>query len=159
LIKVEEETTMDFYKLLHEDHIKVKSLLKELEDTTEKAEKTRERLIREVEMELTVHSEAEEKFLYPRLQKTGDTKDLAYEAIEEHKVVKTLLEELISEDKGTPEWTAKLAVFKENLEHHIEEEEGPLFSKAKKAFSKDETEEIGESIAEYKDEHAVGSEY
>jgi hemerythrin superfamily protein len=148
---------MDFYKLLHEDHIKVKSLLKELEDTTERAEKTRDRLIREVEMELTVHSEAEEKFLYPRLKEIGDTKDLSYEAVEEHVVVKTLLEELVSEPKGTPEWTAKLAVFKENLEHHIEEEEGPLFTKAKKALSKEESEEIGETIAEYKDERAVGA--
>lgn len=150
---------MDFYKLLHEDHIKVKSLLQDLEDTTERAEKTRDRLIRELEMELTVHSDAEEKFLYPRLQKIGDTKDLAYEAIEEHKVVKELLEELVMQPKDTAEWSAKLAVLKENLEHHIEEEEGPLFSKAKKAFSKEESEEIGDDIADYKEEHSVGAEY
>lgn len=148
---------MDFYKLLHEDHVKVKSLLKDLEDSTEKAEKTRERLIKEVETELSIHSEAEEKFLYPRLQKIGDTKDLAFEAIEEHKVVKDLLEELVLEPKGTSEWTAKLAVFKENLEHHIQEEEGPLFSKCKKALSKEDAEEIGETIAAYKEEHSVGA--
>lgn len=148
---------MDFYKLLHEDHVKVKSLLKDLEDSTEKAEKTRERLIKEVEMELTVHSEAEEKFLYPRLQGIGETKELAFEAIEEHKVVKDLLEALVLEPKGTSEWTAKLAVFKENLEHHIQEEEGPLFSKCKKALSDEEAEEIGEEIAAYKEEHSVGA--
>lgn len=146
---------MEFYKLLHEDHIKVKSLLKDLEDTTEKAERTRDRLIREVEMELTIHSEAEEKFLYPRLQGIGATKDLAYEAIEEHKVVKTLLDELVREPKDTSEWSAKLAVFKENLEHHIEEEEGELFPKAKKVLSKEDAEFIGESILAYKEEHSV----
>lgn len=145
---------MDLYKLLHEDHQKVKSLLKELEDTTERAEKTRERLIKEVEMELTIHSEAEEKFLYPRLQKISETKDLAYEALEEHKVVKTLLTELVSEPKGTDEWTAKLSVLKENVEHHIEEEEGELFAKAKRALPREEAESIGDSIMEYKEEHA-----
>jgi hemerythrin superfamily protein len=145
---------MDLYKLLHQDHLKVKSLLKELENTTERAEKTRERLIKEVEMELTIHSEAEEKFLYPRLQRISETKDLAYEALEEHKVVKTLLTELVSEPKGTDEWTAKLSVLKENVEHHIEEEEGSLFPKAKRALSREDAEKIGDSILAFKEEHA-----
>ena len=144
---------MDVYKLLHEDHQKVKSLLKELEDTTEKAEKTRDRLIREVEMELTIHSEAEEKFFYPRLQAKSETKDLAYEAIEEHKVVKTLLTELVSEPKGTAEWSAKLSVLKENVEHHIEEEEGELFTKAKRVLARDDAEAIAETIEAFKEEH------
>ncbi|MBW8889126.1 MAG: hemerythrin domain-containing protein [Fibrobacteres bacterium] len=145
---------MDLYKLLHEDHQKVKSLLNELEDTTERAEKSRERLIKEVEMELTIHSEAEEKFFYPRLREMSETKDLAYEALEEHKVVKTLLTELVSEPKGTDEWTAKLSVLKENVEHHIEEEEGPLFSKAKRSLAREDAEMIGDSIMAYKEEHA-----
>lgn len=150
---------MDLYKLLRDDHQKVKALLMELEDTTERAEKTRERLIRQVEAELSVHSEAEEKYFYPRLQAFSETKELAYEAIEEHKVVKTLLTELVSEPKGTAEWTAKLAVFKENVEHHIEEEEGPLFTKAKRALSREDAEDIGAIIAEYEEEHAeVGAE-
>jgi hemerythrin superfamily protein len=145
---------MDLYKLLHEDHQKVKSLLKELEDTTERAEKTRDRLIREVEMELTIHSEAEEKYVYPRLQGLSETKELAYEAIEEHKVVKTLLTELVSEPKGTAEWTAKLSVLKENVEHHIEEEEGPLFTKAKRSLSREDAERIGDDVMAYKEEHS-----
>jgi hemerythrin superfamily protein len=145
---------MDLYKLLKEDHEKVKGLLKELEDTTERAEKSRDRLIREVEMELTIHSEAEEKFFYPKLQAKSETKDLSYEAIEEHKVVKTLLTELVSEPKGTSEWTAKLAVLKENVEHHIEEEEGSLFPKAKRVLSREDLEQIGEDVMAYKEEHA-----
>jgi hemerythrin superfamily protein len=105
-------------------------------------------------MELTIHSEAEEKFVYPRLQGLSETKDLAYEAIEEHKVVKTLLTELVSEPKGTAEWTAKLAVLKENVEHHIEEEEGPLFSKAKRSLSREDSEMMAEDVMAYKEEHA-----
>jgi hemerythrin superfamily protein len=149
---------MNIYELLHEDHQKVKSLLKELEETTERAEKTRDRLIREVEMELTIHSEAEEKFLYPRLQAISETKDLAYEAVEEHKVVKTLLTELVSEPKDTAEWSAKLTVLKENVEHHIEEEEGPLFSKAKRVLSRGDAVLIGDRVMAYKEENAVGTE-
>ena len=145
---------MDVYKLLQDDHRKVKTLLKELDETTERAEKTREHLIRKIEMELTVHSEAEEKFFYPLLQGPKATKDLAYEALAEHKVVKQLLSELVAEPKGTSEWTAKASVLKENVEHHIEEEESELFPQARKILSQEEAESIGEEVEDYKEEHA-----
>ena len=148
---------MDFYKLLHEDHLKAESLLQNLEDTTERDKYARENLIRELESELSVHSDAEEKFLYSRLQRIDATEDLAFEAVEQHKVIKTLLEELVDEPKGTAEWSAKLAVLKQNLEQHIQEEEGPLFSKAKKALSKEEAGLIGEAIATYKEQRAVSA--
>lgn len=35
---------------------------------------------------------------------------------------------------------------KENIEHHIEEEEGEMFKKARQIFSKEELEEMGERM-------------
>ena len=35
-------------------------------------------------------------------------------------------------------WGAKFTVMKENLEHHIEEEEGEMFKQAKQVFDQDE---------------------
>lgn len=145
---------MDVYKLLHEDHIKVQSIFKELEDTTERAAKSREHLFANLKMELTLHSEAEELFFYPRLEKSGETHDLTLESIEEHKVVKTLLAELEQEDKTRESWTAKLTVLRENVEHHVKEEETELFKKAKRVLSSEEASAIADEIDAYKEEHS-----
>lgn len=143
---------MNVFKLLHEDHEKVKSIFSELEETTERAPKKREHLFSELKMELTIHASAEEKFLYPLLKEAEETHELALEAVEEHKVVKKLLRELENDEKGTEEWAAKLKVLKENVEHHVEEEEGELFKKAKKVIDADLAEQLAAEIEAYKEE-------
>ena len=39
---------------------------------------------------------------------------------------------------------------KENIEHHIEEEEGEMFKQARQVFSDDELESLGSRMAELK---------
>lgn len=143
---------MDIYKLLHQDHETVKSIFSELEETTEKALKKREHLFHELNMELGLHALAEEKYLYPLLKEADETRGMALEAVEEHKVVKRLLKELDNNDKGTGQWAAKLKVLKENFEHHVEEEEGELFRKAKQVISDDVAEKLAADIEAFKDE-------
>jgi hemerythrin-like domain-containing protein len=41
---------------------------------------------------------------------------------------------------------------KENLEHHIEEEEGEMFKQAKQVFDRDELAQLGESMMARKEE-------
>ena len=72
------------------------------------------------------------------------------EAYEEHALVKRLLEELASAPKDDEQWTAKFTVLKENVEHHVEEEEGEMFQKARKVLSEDEIEELGARLQEAK---------
>ena len=145
---------MDVYKLLKTDHLKVKSIFGELEETTERAVKTRESLFEKLKAELTLHAEAEEACFYPRFLEPEKTHDLTLEAIEEHKVVKTLLSELESEAKGTEEWAAKLKVLKENVEHHVEEEEGELFKLARTILSKEDADAVAEEIEAFKEKAA-----
>jgi hemerythrin-like domain-containing protein len=40
----------------------------------------------------------------------------------------------------------------ENIEHHIEEEEGDMFVKARQVFDRAELEQLGEAMAERKQE-------
>ena len=145
---------MDLYNLLRYDHETVKSLFREIEKTTPKAVKKREELFGEINVELTMHAMAEEKFLYPRLVEVKESKAIALEAIEEHKVVKELLKELTALSKGSEAWTAKMKVLTENVEHHIEEEEETLFKLAKKALTQEEAEEIADDIEAFKEEQA-----
>jgi hemerythrin superfamily protein len=143
---------VDPFKLLKKDHKKVSDLLKRLDKTEEKDASTREKLFAQVKSELETHTQIEETVLYPALEEHEETKDITLEAYEEHKVVKTLLQELEETSKDDETWGAKFSVLKENVEHHVEEEEGEMFSKVKKALGKNEIESLGDRINEAKGE-------
>jgi len=134
---------MNVYELLKEDHKKVAAIFEKLEPTTERALKTREELFAKLNSELEVHTAVEEQIFYPVLKKAAETRDITFEAFEEHRVVKELLKELTSTPKDSEVWTAKLTVLKENVEHHVEEEEGEMFKKARKVLTDEEAEELG----------------
>lgn len=134
---------MNAYDLLKEDHKKVSDIFEKLEPTTERALKTREELFSKLESELEVHAAIEEQIFYPALKQAAETRDIVLEGLEEHRVVKTLLKELGSSPKDTEQWTAKLTVLKENVEHHVEEEEGEMFKKAKTVLTDEQAEDLG----------------
>lgn len=143
---------MDAFTLLKADHGKVAGILEKLEGTTERALKTREELFTQLKTELDIHTEIEEKIFYPVLEKADETHDITLEAFEEHRLVKQLLGELEAEAKDDEQWTAKFTVLKENIEHHVEEEEGEMFKKARKALSKEEIETLGTRMEKAKSE-------
>jgi hypothetical protein len=138
---------MNVFDLLKEDHKEVSKMMDKLEETTENAEKTREKLFVELKKELDLHAFVEETYFYPALKDVRETKDITLEAYEEHRLVKILLEELDDLDKDSEEWGPKFKVLKENVEHHVEEEEGELFKKAQKVLGNERAEEIGAEIA------------
>ena len=141
---------MNAFTLLKDDHEKVAGILEKIDGTTERATKSREELFAELKNELDVHARIEEEILYPALEEYEETRAISLEAYEEHALVKQLLEELASAPKDDEQWTAKFTVLKENVEHHVEEEEGEMFPKARKVLSADEIEELGERLQEAK---------
>jgi hypothetical protein len=134
---------MNAFELLKQDHEKVSGIFEKLEPTTERAIKTRQELFEKLRSELEIHTEIEETIFYPVLKEAAETREITMEAYEEHNVVKTLLEELSALPVDSEEWTAKLTVLKENVEHHVEEEEGEMFKSARQVLSKEQIEEIG----------------
>ena len=134
---------MNAYDLLKEDHKRVAGIFEKLEPTTERALKTREELFDKLNSELEVHAAVEEQILYPALKEAAETRDITFEAFEEHRIVKELLKELSTTPKDSEEWTAKLTVLKENVEHHVEEEEGEMFKKARKVLTDQQAEDLG----------------
>ena len=143
---------MDAMSLLKEDHQKVKKMLAELESTTERGVKTREELFTKVKQELVIHEAIEEEIFYPALKQHPKTKEITLEAYEEHHVVNTVMAEIEGVSYDDEKWGAKFKVMKENLEHHIEEEEGEMFKQAKQVFDKDELAQLGDSMIARKEE-------
>ena len=139
---------MNAIAMLTDDHRAVKKLLSELETTTERGIKTREELFARIRADLTVHEIIEEEIFYPALKEHPKAKDIVLEGYEEHSVVDTLMSELSALPFDHETWGAKAKVMQENIEHHIEEEEGEMFKKARQVFDEAELEELGERMAQ-----------
>ena len=142
---------MDPIKLLKDDHKKVKQLFRDFE----KAEGAREKkkIAEQVFEELEIHSRLEEEIFYPavRDKAEGETKELVAEGFEEHHVVDVLINELKALGSVDEQYEAKFKVLTENVEHHIEEEEGELLPEAKKVLGK-EIDQLGDQMAQRKAE-------
>jgi hemerythrin-like domain-containing protein len=140
--------------LLRADHKKVRELLRQLEDSPQKAVSRRETLLEEIERQLQIHTKIEEQIFYPAFraaaEKKGDTK-LYYEALEEHHVVDLVLPEIRKTDAGADEFAAKAKALKDLVEHHADEEEKEMFPRAKKLMDREELRRLGEELAKAKD--------
>jgi hemerythrin-like domain-containing protein len=138
---------MDALKLLKEDHDRIKPLLAEIKETTERAEKTRAELFSRIKEELTVHEIIEEEIFYPTLKAHPKAKEIVLEGYEEHDVVNMLMGELDGMDTTDERFGPKVKVMAESVEHHIEEEEGEMFEQARQVFDADELNELGDRMA------------
>ncbi|HYO91731.1 MAG TPA: hemerythrin domain-containing protein [Pyrinomonadaceae bacterium] len=143
---------MDAFELLKKDHEKVSGIFEKLDATTERGVKTREELFARLKTELDIHSQIEEQLLYPILKEAKETHEITLEAVEEHHVVKQLLAELEELPKDDETWGAKLTVLKENVEHHVEEEEDEMFKDARKVLNSEQLEELGTRMQEAKEQ-------
>ena len=145
-------------ELLKKDHRKVAGILEQLADTTKRATKTRVELLQELKKELSLHEYIEENLFYPAVQdkaKNKETKELVAEAYEEHHFVNTIIDELSATEVEDDEWKAKLTVLKENIEHHVHEEEHEMFPKAKEILDAKALEKMAEQIELMKQEGAM----
>jgi hemerythrin superfamily protein len=145
-----EETAMDIYEVLKEDHDEARRLLDALDETGDDEGDKRARRYAEFKIDLMMHQHVEESVFYNSLKDIEETRDDALEAINEHHVVDTLLEELDDMPKEGDEWRAKFGVLKELVEHHMREEEEEFFRTARKVLDPEQAERMGELFREKK---------
>lgn len=129
------------YELLKADHKTVEGLFEQMEASKDAA--TRTRLVAQLKQELLAHSEAEDITLYQRIKPAERVHDLILEAEEEHRVVSRLLGELERLSPENEKWKARATVLRELVEHHVEEEEGEMFTKAKAILDREQAQELG----------------
>ena len=145
-----ETKSKDAITLLKHDHREVEKLFKEFEDA--KGDGRKQKLAHQICLELTVHAELEETIFYPACEGTVDEDELK-EGYVEHDAAKLLIAEIEANEGADDDFfDTKVHVLQEEIEHHINEEEGPggIFSQARKG--KLDMEALGEQIAERKKE-------
>jgi hemerythrin superfamily protein len=140
-------------EMLKHDHEKVKALFQQYEAAGHRAHRKKQGLAEEVFAELAVHTTLEEELFYPAMKRQTDQdgKDLVVEAVEEHHVVTTLMDELKGLDPTDERYDAKFKVLMENVEHHIEEEEGEMFPEAEEVLG-ERLERIGQQMHQRKEQ-------
>ena len=136
---------MDAIELLKEDHKKVEKIFSAMEKN-----ENRQKMFPELDRELSVHAEIEEKIFYPATKEAEPTRDLVLESIEEHKQIKMVLADLEQTDMTTDVWGAALKVLKEDVMHHVGEEEDELFPKVRKVLSEQQLEDLGTRMEQLK---------
>ena len=143
-----ETKTQDAIALLKEDHRTVEKLFKDFESA--KGDGRKEKLARQICLELTVHTKIEEEIFYPACEGKIE-EDLLKEAKVEHDSAKLLIAEIEGGNGQSDEFfDAKVQVLGEQVEHHVEEEEGELFKEVRTADI--DLKALGEQLATRKKE-------
>lgn len=140
----------DALTLLETDHRRMEDLLKQGEETTERAVQGRSQLLDTLTAELNLHEMIEERILYPALKDHPEAKDIVLEGYQEHHIADVIVRELHQVARDDERWGAKFKVLKENIEHHIEEEEGKMFRTARAVLSREELQKLGARMAAMK---------
>ncbi|HZR10790.1 MAG TPA: hemerythrin domain-containing protein [Myxococcales bacterium] len=130
---------MDAIELLKMQHEEAKKLFEQIEAAEDEK---KEDLFEQLADALAVHATIEEKHFYPAT-KNARTEELLQEAVEEHLGVKRLIADLLEMSPEDAQFDAKVKVLREQVEHHVEEEEGELFPKVRKMFKEDELDDLG----------------
>jgi len=126
----------DAIVMLREDHQRVSTLFANYQKIADEGEAAaKERLVRQICNELTIHTTLEEEIFYPEARAALDGKgdDLLDEAAVEHASAKALIAQLERASSDDDLYDAKVTVLSEYIKHHVKEEQEELFPRCRKA--------------------------
>ena len=136
----------DAVALLRADHQRVSALFAEYEGTRSAAKK--KKIVSQICTELTVHAQVEEEIFYPAVKQALKDKLLVPEATVEHATLKALIAQVEGQTPDGEMFDAKIKVLSEYVKHHVKEEQGEMFPKAK--TSRLDLAALGQQITERK---------
>jgi hemerythrin-like domain-containing protein len=147
------EAQQDVVDVLTADHREFDRIFTQLEGLLGRSDpeslRRKRELVDEVTIGLVKHSVAEETQVYPRVEKQVD-KDEAEHAKEEHAEAEETMKRLERMDPEDPEFDAVVAELIREIRHHVEEEEGRMFTELRASFTRDELVEMAEKVAAVK---------
>lgn len=133
---------MNAIELLKSDHDKVDKLFQKVKANPD-GDNTG--LFEQIKAELDVHLEVEETIFYPYLMESGDEelKKITKEGIEEHRQAKMFLKEISDLSDESEKFEPKMKVLMEDIQHHVQDEEGEMFPMVEKQFDASILEALG----------------
>jgi hemerythrin superfamily protein len=150
---------MDAIAVLKRDHEEVERLFRQFEKLTERAHRSKQKIVMKIIRELAIHAAVEEMLFYPAVRTAAmkanvralkEAADTVLESLEEHHVVKWTLSELEKMKPEDERYDAKVQVLMESVRHHVEEEQEELFPKARRLLGDDLLFELGDRIEKAK---------
>ncbi len=130
----------DIYEYLKNDHKKVADLFKLFEKTKES--KVKVEIVENIVQELMLHAETESATFYKLLEQYEVSHEAAEHGQEEHNEIEEMIEKVVSFKSPSKAWEAQVKQLKKLVEHHVYDEEGKIFRKAKKVLSEEDALEL-----------------
>lgn len=123
-----EAASLDLIRVLTEDHDKILHLFSEFERIRGQADDAVKQTLVEIAcIELVIHAQVEEEYLYSALRKQAGWQDALDEAQVEHMVGRQLIGELESMVPEDELYDARFKVLGAYMRHHFEEEREKIF--------------------------------
>jgi hemerythrin-like domain-containing protein len=147
--------------LLKEQHKRIGTLFRRVAEADQCTKQTHfDALV----AQLLLHTELEERCFYPTVR-ARRTEDVLLESLQEHWIMKRVLDQLFELPVQGSAFDARLRVLHELIESHFEEEENELFAKVARGFDKPALEALGEELqrfaaqlaAERDEQHRAGT--
>ncbi|MEM6649852.1 MAG: hemerythrin domain-containing protein [Pseudomonadota bacterium] len=142
---------MNIYERLKQDHDRHRKLADKIMHTTGDSE-DRRALWEKFKVDCVAHANAEEQTLYASLIKDSDTQEQARHSVHEHEEVDELIEQLDQMEMSSGAWLQKFEKLKDELEHHMKEEEEEVFDQAKDVIASSEAKQMAEKFDQRKDQ-------
>lgn len=141
----------DIYTLIKDDHDHHRALLDQIEDTTGASEDRKEAW-NTFYHDVKSHAAAEEETFYSKLISKTWGQDSARHSVHEHQQLDDLMEELNGMDMSQGAWLTKFKTLRHDYEHHIDEEEDEVFTRAREVIPESEIKGYGDQFASRKAE-------
>ncbi|MEI9905142.1 MAG: hemerythrin domain-containing protein [Asticcacaulis sp.] len=138
---------MDIYSYLKKDHRMVADLMDQVVASRDPAE--RQSLFETIKSELTLHADTEEVTFYKAIENATRAKPVEEQmehAHHEHDEIREYLAKLTETPIAEEAWIETFGEFKHSVAHHVEEEEGDIFEKAKKYLSAEEATQLAKDM-------------
>lgn len=142
---------MDIFRALKNDHDELRGLLDQLVNASANDQSTKI-LLDEIKEQLIPHSRAEEAVFYNPLREVEAAKDIVGHAYTEHMKAEGLLRALRGMEMIGIEWTAAAKKLRDDITHHIEEEEGKMFEVARPLLSAQDSMQMGAAFERLKED-------
>lgn len=137
-------------ELIKEDHRKVEQLFDRYKggDTS---------VVRQVCMELTVHTAIEEQVLYPALADVPDGDRLRQEAEHEHQEVKDAIAQIEQDGSASDDIERCMQTIMEGVTHHVQEEESEVLPKMQEGLGAERMTALGDQLMQAKRQQMVAT--